>query len=77
METNFTTLERDYTKTKETVFSGIVSTRPPEATLTKPTDFLNVLHIGYNKTYGDVFKCWDDDKKDFTLYFGEKGDEFN
>ena len=37
--------------------------------------FDNVLHIGHNPFYGDVFKCWNDGKS-FTLYFGDKGDEF-
>ena len=42
-----------------------------------PLKWDNVLHIGTGKHYGDVFKAWDDDDENyFTIYFGEKGDEF-
>ena len=42
-----------------------------------PSKWDNCLHIGTDEYYGDVFKVWDDGKENnFTIYFGEKGDEF-
>lgn len=41
-----------------------------------PSDWDNVMFIGHDVIYGDVFKAWDDDKNSFTIYFGKKGDEF-
>ena len=41
----------------------------------KPSDFINVEFIGHDRQYGDVFKAWNDDPQQFTLYFGTKGDE--
>jgi len=45
--------------------------------MASPNRYDNVAFIGHDKEYGDVFKCWDDDENDFTLFFGTKGDEFN
>lgn len=42
----------------------------------EPNDFKNVLWIGYDIGYGDVFKAWNDNENDFVIYIGEKGDEF-
>ena len=42
-----------------------------------PVDYGNVNYIGYDSRYGDVFMCWDDGEDGFTLFFGEKGGEFN
>lgn len=42
-----------------------------------PSCWNNILHIGTDKYYGDVFKVWDDGNENyFTIFFGEKGDEF-
>ena len=44
-----------------------------------PLNFDNVLHIGFDNHYGDMFKCWNgngDGRGSFAIYFGEKGDEF-
>lgn len=40
-----------------------------------PSDFEVVEYIGWDSDYGDVFKATK--KGRFTIYFGEKGDEFN
>ena len=41
-----------------------------------PDKYKNVLHLGKDKYYGDVFKVWNDDKNDFLICFGTAGDEF-
>ena len=43
------------------------------------TDYEKVEFIGYDESYGDVFKAYHDenDENNFTLFFGVKGDEFN
>lgn len=44
----------------------------------QPADYDNVMYIGYNNYYGDVFKAWNNgDITEYVLYFGTKGDEFN
>ena len=77
METTFTTLESKIFK--ETVFTHFVNSEMEiKSTPNYQTaDFENVLHIGCNKRYGDVFKCWISNPNDFIIYFGTKGDEFN
>ena len=40
-----------------------------------PEDFPIVEYIGYDNDYGDVFKAIIGNR--FTIYFGNKGDEFN
>ena len=40
-----------------------------------PEDFQIVEYIGYDDDYGDVFKAIIGNR--FTIYFGNKGDEFN
>lgn len=43
-----------------------------------PDSFDNVIFIGHDRCYGDVFKAYDDgDEEDFTLFFGVAGNEFN
>ena len=77
MATKFTSLEEKKV-IKKTKFEEILISRIDiQVTDTNPIDWGNVKHIGYDQKYGDVFKCWDDDEDGFTLYFGEKGDEFN
>ena len=48
-----------------------------EHTKATPRDWENVLLLAVNETEGDIFKAWSYDANKFTLYFGEKGDEFN
>ena len=70
------------TDKKETRFAYVVvpkeRTLSIQATLFTPSDFDNVLWIGHNHWYGDVFKVWSDvDPIKFNIFFGTKGDEFN
>lgn len=61
---------------KDTVFTKYVDIDLgiSEAAL-KPYQFYNVEFIGHSSQYGDVFKTWDNDPNEFTLYFGIKGEE--
>jgi len=44
----------------------------------EPENYENVIWLGYDRNYGDIFKVFNDDYVDsFTIYFGEAGDEFN
>lgn len=76
--TKFTTLEKK-TKKRETVFKKLItSDLEILSTNYKPTDFDNVLHIGNDECYGDVFKAWNKSREnDFIIYFGKAGDEFD
>ena len=80
METKFTkfTKSERFKGFKKTKFDRILITKYQILEdVTSPRNWHNVEHIGYDEKYGDVFKCWDDGEIGFTLYFGEKGDEFN
>jgi len=61
---------------KKTVFYKIVRTDSIESRVTSPYVCKNVMLIGRDLQYGDVFKCLGNNSDDFTLYFGEAGDEF-
>lgn len=76
--TKFTTIEKKV-KERKTIFKKFVSSDFKISTTNdKPTDFDNVLHIGNDECYGDVFKTWDNGaENDFTIYFGKAGNEFN
>lgn len=41
-----------------------------------PEHYKNIVHIGKDIMYGDVFKAYDEDESNFTLFFGKKGSEF-
>ena len=71
------TLNGQKSKKKQTVFTHGVGDdlKIGEASF-EPTDFLNVLHIGLDVTYGDVFKAWDSNENKFVIFFGTAGDEF-
>lgn len=47
-----------------------------EETNMLPSEYKNVIHIGRDHVYGDVFIAYDSDPDYFTIYFGEAGDEF-
>ena len=64
-------------KNKNTVFTHRVLTREIEDTSIEPGHWCNVLFIGHDEEYGDVFKCWDNNPTNFTIFFGTKGDEFD
>ena len=72
--TNYTTLESAKKVKKGTVFTHYVSSQMGISKVedSTPRDYLNVLHLWKDNVYGDVFKCWSDDKDNATLYFGEK-----
>ncbi len=76
--TKFSTLDNKKKEVKKTVFKITLGTdlQGLKTELT-PYDYKNVLHLGYDIYYKDVFKCWNNDPNDFTIYFGEKGDEFD
>ena len=76
--TKFTTLNGTKKEGKKTEFTHYVYSKMEiTETISKPKDWDNVLHIGYDVEYGHVFKAWDDNDKTFALYFGIKGDEFD
>ena len=77
--TKFTSLDQKVNK--KTVFEKVVDVGTDGLLIKNTTETINaydnVLYIGYDLHYGDVFKCWlDDDEADFTLFFGRKGTEF-
>ena len=81
MATKFITLNGDLkTINKKTVFTKGINgdfSITNEICL-QPKDWDNVLYLGHDKDYGDVFKAWDDgNEEDFVLFFGKKGDEFD
>lgn len=47
-----------------------------EVTSLKPTDYEEVVWLGYDRFYGDVFKAISRDGY-MTIFFGKKGNEFN
>lgn len=86
MATKFMTLDNmsKQPAIKRTVFTHVLNIRGinnneiyNSETEDTPGQWNNVLLIGSDETYGDVFKCWDDGgENNFTIYFGVKGDEF-
>lgn len=44
----------------------------------KPSDYDNVVHLGFSSTYGnDMFMVWDNHHADYkTIFLGIVGDEF-
>lgn len=76
-KTNFLTLDKTVKSEKKTVFKFIVDANLEVLELTniEPEDYENVLFLGYDTDYGDVFKCWNNPSV-FAIIFGEKGDEF-
>ncbi|MDB4507346.1 hypothetical protein N9064_00490 [bacterium] len=40
----------------------------------KPNEFQNIIHIGTDESYGDVFKAWNRDENCFCIYFGNLND---
>ena len=78
MATKFTSLD-DNKEGKKTVFTkAVMKNLTINGTISQPDDFDNILHIGFDKYYGDVFKCWcnKDNVNEFIIYFGTAGDEF-
>lgn len=77
MATNFTMLYSNKQEPKKTVFKKHVNSDLVIInSIFSVDEYKNVLHIGNDKYYGDVFKAWDDDENDFWIFFGTAGDEF-
>ena len=77
MTTTFMTLNCEKQELNKTVFEKqITPCSIIEETTWSPDQFKNVLYIGSDKDYGDVFKAWDDDENYFFIFFGTAGDEF-
>ena len=78
-ETKYLSLKESTKKKKETTFTHAVDCRLEIfETAATPDKFENALHLGKDRFYGDVFKCWNKGyENDFTIFFGEKGDEFD
>ena len=76
-KTNFLTLDKIAKTGNKTVFKKIVAGNLEinEVECTTPDDYRNILYLGHDNYYGDVFKCWNHES-DFAIIFGEKGNEF-
>lgn len=62
---------------KKTKFTKVITGGyEVEETDLMPSVYKNVVHIGNDVIYGDVFIAYDSDPDYFTIYFGEAGDEF-
>lgn len=80
MATKFITLNGNSKPiNKKTVFTKVLQHDfSVDEDCLQPEDWENVLYLGHDMDYGDVFKVWDNGGEDnFALYFGEKGDEFD
>jgi hypothetical protein len=77
--TKFISIDKDTQEKKETVFTHYVENKKEVSKVTTeiPGDWDNVMFIGKDYSYGDVFKCWNNLETDFFIIFGTKGDEFN
>lgn len=66
-------------KVKETRFKYFLGNLEdaPQIAYQTPKNYDNVIFIGHDSLYGDVFKCYYNDPNHFVLCFGEKGDEFD
>lgn len=62
---------------KKTKFTKVITeSYDVEETDLMPSVYKNVVHIGNDEIYGDVFIAYDGNPNIFTIYFGEAGDEF-
>ncbi len=41
-----------------------------------PDNYDNIVYLGNDVVYGDVFKAFDNGSNNFTIFFGDKGFEF-
>ena len=62
---------------KKTTFSKLITEdfKVIEANVAA-NEYDNIVHLGVDKVYGDVFIAYDSNPHDFTIFFGEAGDEF-
>lgn len=69
------TVEDKKKEFKPTVFTHAINEEKIiEETIDNPNEYNSVIWLGKDKYYGDVFKAWND-IKNFTIFFGVKGDE--
>ena len=61
---------------QKTVFKSFVATTRIEVAIQQPVNYKNIIHIGKDVAYGDVFIAYDDNPTNFRIYFGKAGDEF-
>lgn len=62
----------------KTIFThAVAADRRVRETGMKPENYEVVELIGIDSSYGAVFKAYDHNSADFTLFFGIAGDEFN
>ena len=62
----------------KTIFTHIISSvESIKPTSQSPKQYNFVELLGITSHYGAVFKAYDTDEHDFTLFFGIAGDEFN
>lgn len=61
---------------QKTVFKSFVGTTRIEVALKHPVDYENIIHIGKDVAYGDVFIAYNDNPTSFRIYFGKAGNEF-
>ena len=76
-QTKFLSLDTTKVGTK-TIFTHVLTIQKElnEAQCT-PEIYDNVLWLGFDNSYGDVFKAWDNNDTNFYIYFGKKGTEFD
>jgi len=62
---------------KKTVFTKFLTHELNiENSTLQPENFNNIIHVGKDRDYGDVFKVWNNgNPRDFVIFFGIKGDE--
>lgn len=75
--TKFIDKSKQVKEVKKTVFTRCLTYKGHVKTdeIHQPEDWKNVEYLGNASSYGDVFKVWDDDPEQVTIYFGIKGDE--
>lgn len=80
MPTNFINIDSERKKSKrKTRFTHVVNRGAVrEVSDVNPYEWDNVVFLGHDTSYGDVFKSYNNtDEPTFALYFGVKGDEFD
>lgn len=62
---------------KKTVFYKAISKTGIKRVYNKPDQYPNVMFLWHDEEYGDVFAAWFNNPSNRTIFFGEKGDEFD
>lgn len=71
------TVEDKKKEFKPTVFTHYIdSDKTVRTSKNNANEYQNVIWLGDDKIYGDIFKAWNDKfPNNFTIFFGVKGDE--